>query len=71
MTSAVAKGMMAVNQPQPYATLDLDTVLFNVTGDQQKYHVGAVDFDPDRGLLYIMEPLVDDERSVIHVWRVQ
>lgn len=69
--AAVAQGTLAANQPQPYATMDLDAVLFHVTGDQQKAHLGAADFDPDRGLLYIMEPLADDERSVIHVWRVQ
>jgi len=66
----VAQGQMAPNQPQPYAVMSVDDVLFHITGDQQKYHLGAADFDADRGLLYVMEPLADDERSVVHVWRV-
>jgi len=39
--------------------------------DQQKYHVGAAAFDRERGLLYILEPLADADKPLVHVWRVR
>lgn len=69
--AAVARGQMRPNAPQPYATVDIDEVLFHVTGAQQKYHTGACAFDRERGVLYMFEPLADGERSVVHAWRVQ
>lgn len=66
----VAQGDMAPNQPQPYAVMALDDVLYHISDDQQKHHVGAADYDPARGLLYVLEPLADDERSLVHVWQV-
>jgi hypothetical protein len=29
-----------------------------------------VAFDRERGLLYVLEPLADEERTLVHVWRV-
>jgi hypothetical protein len=69
--AAVAAGTMETWVLQPYATLDIDDVLYNVTSDQQKYHLGAAAFDGERGLLYVLEPLVDEDRSIVHVWRVE
>jgi hypothetical protein len=68
--AAVALGTMATWEPQPYATLNLDDYLYHVESSQQKHHVAAAAFDQQNGLLYIIEPLVDDDRSIIHVWRV-
>jgi len=67
----VARGNLQASKPQPYAILRIDTRLFNVTESQQKSHVASAAFDRARGLLYIMEPLVDDDKPIIHVWRIQ
>jgi len=69
--AAVAQGTMAASAPQPYATLDLDPYLYHVESGQQKSHVGAAAFDQERRLLYVMEPLADGDRSLVHVWRVE
>jgi hypothetical protein len=69
--AAVARGDMEPWQPQPYATLNIDDYLFNVRSQQQKAHVGDAAFDRERGLLYIMEPLADEDKSLIHVWRIR
>lgn len=68
--AAVAQGALQPWEPQPYAALDIDDVLYHITGSQQKYHTGALAFDRDHGLLYLLEPLVDEERPLIHVWAV-
>jgi hypothetical protein len=68
--AAVAQGAMEPWEPQPYAVMGIDEVLFNVRSEQQKEHVGAVAFDRERGLLYVMEPLADEDRSIVHVWKV-
>ncbi|NQT26035.1 T9SS type A sorting domain-containing protein [candidate division KSB1 bacterium] len=68
--AAVAQGGMEPWEPQPYAALDLDDVLFHVESSQQKYHLGAAGYDHDHGLLYVFEPLTDDDKSIIHVWKV-
>jgi hypothetical protein len=34
-------------------------------------HLGAAAFDRQRGLLYVLEPLADEDRSIVHVWRVE
>jgi hypothetical protein len=56
--------------PQPYATLQIDEYLYHVDSAQQWHHVGAVGFDRERGLLYVLEPLADGDKSLIHVWEV-
>ena len=66
----VVSGAMEPWEPQPYAVMQLDDVLFHVDSSQQKHHLGAAAFDRENGLLYIMEPLADEDRSVVHVWRV-
>lgn len=68
--AAVASGEMETWAPQPYTTLKIDSYLYHVESEQQWSHVGAADFDRERGLLYIFEPLADGEKSLIHVWRV-
>lgn len=69
--AAVASGGMETWQPQPYATLDIDDYLYHIGSDQQKYHLGAVSFDRERGLLYVLEVLADDAKPLVHVWRVE
>ena len=66
----VAKGNMESWDPQPYAILEIDKQLFNVTSSRQLSHVGAAAYDRDNGLLYVFEPLADGDKSVIHVWQV-
>jgi hypothetical protein len=69
--AAVAKGEMGHGEPQPYATLDIDEYLYHIESSQQKHHVGAAGFDRGRGLLYLFEPLVDEDKPVVHVWKVE
>ena len=69
--AAVARGEKLPSDPQPYAHLDLRPVLYGVTSPQQWHQVGAAAFDRARGLLYVLEPLVDEDRSIVHVWRVE
>jgi hypothetical protein len=68
--AAVARGDTEPYEPQPYATLDVDPYLFHITSEQQLHHLGAASFDRERGLLYVFEPLADDDKSLVHVWGV-
>jgi hypothetical protein len=58
-------------EPQPYATLDIDQYLYHIESSQQWFHVGASSFDREHGLLYVFEPMADNDKSLVHVWRVQ
>jgi hypothetical protein len=69
--AAVARGEMESSEPQPYATLGIDEYLYHVGSDQQKHHVGAMAFDREQGLLYVFEPLADEDKPLVHVWRVE
>jgi len=68
--AAVAAGTMEPWEPQPYATMDLTDRLFNVTGTQQKYQIGACCFDRERGHLYVFETFGDGDKPLVHVWDV-
>ncbi|MBI4878522.1 MAG: hypothetical protein HY812_02540 [Planctomycetes bacterium] len=73
--AAVAAGRARSWEPQPYATLSLDERLFDPGFHHERgkrYSLGAACFDRERGLLYVCERMVpeEQERSVIHVWRV-
>jgi hypothetical protein len=65
--AAVAAGRMKAHAPQPYATLAIDEFLFAVRSPRQVHHVGAATFDRARGLLYVIEPRADGDKSIIHV----
>lgn len=69
--AAVARGEMETWMPQPYAVLEIDEYLYSIEAERQLDHVGAAAFDRERGLLYVMEPLADGDRSLVHVWRVE
>ena len=70
---AVANRQNETWQPQPYANLDLSATFFNPEislADYKTDLAGAVAYDRERGLLYIIERLADEYKSVIHVWRI-
>ncbi len=77
----VAAGTMEPWQPQPYAVLDIDEHLYLAApewdrmvvgwGDQRRYRIGDAAYDPQRALLYVLEPLADGGKPVVHVWRVR
>lgn len=66
----VVKGKKLPWEPQPYATMDVDSYLYNVKSSQQKSHLGAAAFDRVRGYFYVMEYLADEDRPLVHVWKV-
>ena len=66
----VGRGEWQAWEPQPYAVMKMDAYLLNITSAQQLSHVGAVTFDRQNRLLYIVEPLADGEKPVMHVWRL-
>jgi hypothetical protein len=68
--AAVAAGTMESWEPQPYASLNVDQYLYHVGSTQQWYHLGAACFDRDNGLLYVFEPYVDNDKPIVHVWKV-
>ena len=67
----VARGEMDAYEPQPYATLVVDPVLYAVTSTRQWHHVGAAAFDRERAILYLLEPLVDEDKPLVHVWQIR
>lgn len=71
---AVANGEMQTWEPQPYAILDLTEYFISPVINIEEYKndlAGAVAFDRERGLLYVMERLADGYKSVVHVFRVR
>lgn len=72
--AAVAEGRLDPWQPQPYATLDINDVLFDPGFDFPRYKrwsLGAACFDREHGHLFIIERRADDEKSLVHVWYVR
>ena len=62
-------------EPQPYATLNLNSYLLDPGFDFERgkrYLLGAPAFDRENGFLYIFERMTDgpDELSVVHVLSV-
>ena len=68
--AAVAAGTMQPYEPQPYAVMSLDHLLYHVVSPQMRHHVKAASFDRAGGLLYVFEPLADSDRPLVHVWKV-
>ncbi len=67
----VVQGQMATYEPQPYGILDLTPYLYDPEINVEIYKrdlIGAAAFDRDSGLLYIIERLADEDKSVIHVF---
>jgi len=68
--AAVAGGTMEPYQPQPYAVMNIDDVLYHIDSPQMYDHVKACAFDRVHGFLYVFEPLADNYRPLVHVWKV-
>ena len=71
--AAVAQGELDSWAPQPYAVLVLDEFLLDPFLDPGEYKrdlVGALAYDRSNGILYLVERLADDYRSVIHAWQI-
>ncbi|MEN8154509.1 MAG: hypothetical protein ABFR75_10845 [Acidobacteriota bacterium] len=68
--AAVASGDKEPWEPQPYAKLNIDKYLYHINSGRQWYHLGAIAFDREGGLLYVFEPFGDGEKPLIHVWRI-
>lgn len=66
----VATGEYQPYQPQPYTTMELDNVFFEITSTQQKYHTGDIAYDRQNRLLYLIEYGGEGEKPLIHVWRI-
>jgi hypothetical protein len=76
----VAAGEIESWEAQPYATLDIDDLLYHNpqqveepmlgTGVQRRFRISTAAFDPATGTLYVLEPFADGAKPVVHVWRV-
>lgn len=69
----VALGEWSPSDPQPYALLDLSTYWFDPIVRLEIYKrdlAGAAAFDRANGILYVVERLADDTKSVIHVFEI-
>ncbi len=67
----VAAGQMEPHAPQPYAHVRIDEPLFRDRPAQEVRHVGACAFDAARGVLYVLEFRGDEDKSLVHAWRVK
>lgn len=71
--AAVARGELDSWAPQPYASLVLDSYLIAPGLEPEIYKrdlTGGMAFDRENGLIYLIERLADEYRSVIHVWEI-
>jgi len=73
----VATGRKQSWEPQPYASLNMNPHFFDddiiEADDLGRYRrnlVGAAAFDRAQGLLYVSEKQVDEEKPLIHVWKI-
>lgn len=77
----VAAGAMATWEPQPYARIGIDAVLFldppewDVewlgAGPQRRFRIGDATYDRTNQLLYVLELFADGAKPVVHVWQVR
>jgi pSer/pThr/pTyr-binding forkhead associated (FHA) protein len=75
----VAAGEIESWAPQPYASLDIDEYLFLPPGEQdmlgagvqRRSRIGAVAYDRNNDLLYVLELYADEAKPVVHVWKVE
>jgi hypothetical protein len=68
--SAVARGKKKPWEPQPYAVMNLDPLLWGLSSTQQRHRVGDLAFDRQRGLIYLIEIRADGDKSLIHVFKI-
>jgi hypothetical protein len=69
--AAVAQGEMETWEPQPYATMNVDEYMYHTEAIQPWRHIGAASFDRERGLLYMFELFAEEDKPIIHVWKVE
>jgi hypothetical protein len=72
--AAVAIGQMETWEPQPYAVMSIQDVLYDPNlnfGEYRRDLLGGAAFDRDNGILYIIERLTDEDKSVVHAWKLQ
>ncbi len=50
--------------------MDIGEVLFK-SRPRAQHRVGAAAFDPSAGVLYVIELRGDEDKSLIHVWKVK
>lgn len=77
----VALGEWSPDQPQPYAVINLEAVLYhnpdNADGDalgvgvQRRMRIGAAAYDRAGQRLYVLELFADGAAPVVHVWAVE
>lgn len=77
----VAAGQLESWEPQPYAVMDVDEVLYLEPpewdvimlgwGVQRRNRIGAAAYDSGNGILYVLELYADEARPVVHVWSVE
>jgi hypothetical protein len=70
---AVANGETETWHPQPYAVLDLSSIFYDPETNIEEYKqdiAGAITYDREHGVLYVIERLADEYKSVIHVWQI-
>jgi len=77
----VAEGKKEANEIQPYETFDISEYLFNkpyneYTIDNETHRVqrvnwlGACAFDKTNGIFYIFEQFADDDKPIVHVFKI-
>jgi hypothetical protein len=76
----VAAGNMKPWEPQPYASLNIEKLLYHNpagieknmvgSGAQRRYKIGPVAYDRSHGLLYVLEWYADGPKPVVHVWKI-
>jgi len=68
----VAAGEMEPYEPQPYAVIDIDYILYNIP-EYELRHLGALSFDRENGIIYLFEFRGDyeDDRPLVHVWKIR
>jgi hypothetical protein len=71
--AAVARGQKKSWQPQPYAVFSLEPFMLRPKPHpNERFLVGAMAYDRARGFLYVFERRAeDDEKSVVHVFRLR
>ncbi len=68
----VARGEMESYQPQPYAVMDIDDILYNIP-EYELRHLGALSFDRENGIIYLFEFRGDyeNEKPLVHAWKIK
>lgn len=67
----VARGELPPYSPQPYASLNLDQFLYKIRDPQMQRRIRSVTYDRERHFLYVLQFRADNDRSIIHVFRIQ